>query len=195
VEKRAITLATVPANREVVIEVVVLSADPNPVLVTSAEKRDISSETAPRNKEVVIEVAALSVDPNPALATSAEKRAITLATVPPRRDPVVLDKSSATLATRWVTCPVTVLRDLSPEVAVVTASTATSPDTWPETALKETLPVAVEVVEDSVATDLPVPVTDADKKVTLSLTALSPTPEARRRTRRSDLVIPMNSTH
>merc|ERR1712166_479970 len=122
------------------------------------------------------------------------KRAITLATAPRRRDPVARDKSSATPAKRWVTCPVTVLRDKSPEEVVATASTATNPDTWPETALKETPTVAavVEVAVD-VETDPPVPVTDAVKKVTSSLTALSPTPEARRRTKRSDLSISHNS--
>merc|ERR1712166_504223 len=112
-----------------------------------------------------------------------------------RRDPVVRDKSNATTAKRWVTCPVTVLReDRSPEEVVATASTATNPDTWPETVLKETPTVAavVEVAVD-VETDPPVPVTDAVKKVTSSLTALSPTPEARRRTKRSDLSISHNS--
>merc|ERR1712166_1733990 len=126
-----------------------------------------------------------------ALATSVDKRAITLATAPTRRDPVVRDKSNATTAKRWVTCPVTVLReDKSPEEVVATASTATNPDTWPETVLKETPTVAA-----AVETDPPVPVTDVVKKVTSSLTALSPTPEARRRTKRSDLSIPHNSQH
>merc|ERR1712166_1314393 len=176
-------------------EVVDLSADRDPALATSAEKRAITLATAPRNREAVIEVVDLSVDPNPALATSADKRGITLATAPTRRDQVVRDKSSATTAKRWVTCPVTVLReDRSPEEVVATASTATNPDTWPETVLKETPTVAaaVEVAVD-VEIDLPVPVTDAVKKVTSSLTALSPTPKARRRTKRSHLSISHNS--
>lgn len=183
VDRRDITPVTALQSPLVVTEVDVHSVDRDPELATSVEKRDIMPVTAPRNRDPVV---VLSVDPNPVLVTSAEKRDISSETAPRRRDPVVQDRSNATPATRWDTCLVTAPRDASPDKEVVTASTANSPDIWLETALKVTL-VAVEVVSVVVVvTDPPVPVTDADKKVTLSLTALSPIPEARRRTKRSD---------
>merc|ERR1711957_873679 len=110
-------------------------------------------------------------------------------------------RSGATLATRWATCLVTAPRAASPnrEVAAVIASTATNPDISPETALKVTLPAVPEVaVEATVDPDIPVLATDVDKRVTSSLTALSPIPEAnpkaRTRTKRSDRFFP-HSTH
>ena len=188
VEKRVTFQETaLPSNlldtaEEDVVAVVAVAKDP--VLVTSADRRDITPVIALQSPLVGTEVDVHSVDRDLELATSVEKRDISSETAPRRRDPVVQDRSNATPATRWDICLVTALRDASPDKEVATALTANSPDIWLETALKVTL-VAVEVVS-VVVTDPPVPVTDADKKVTLSLTALSPIPEARRRTKRSD---------
>lgn len=199
-DRKVTTPVTAPPRREVTAtEVVVLSVDRDPVLATSAEKRVTTPVTAPRNREVL---AVLSVDPDPALATSAEKRDISSETAPRRREEnASRDRSSATPATRWATCPVTAPRAVSPdrEVAAVTASTATNPDISPEIAPKETLLVAPEVaVVATVDPDLPVLATDVDKRVTSLLTALSPIPEAknkaRTRTRRSD-PFPHSTTH
>jgi len=182
-EKRDITPVIALPSPLVVTEVDVHSVDRDPALATSAEKRDITLATVLPNREVV---AVLSVDLNPVPVTNAVKKVTSSETAPRRRDPVVPDKLNATPATRWDTCLVTVPRVASPDREVVTALTVNSPDTWPEIALKVTPAVPVEAVVDMVVTDPPVPVTDADKKVTLSLTALSPIPEARRRTKRSD---------
>jgi hypothetical protein len=185
-EKRDITPVIALPSPLVVTEVDVHSVDRDPALATSAEKRDITLATALPSREVVTVVAVLSVDPNPVPVTSAVKKVTSSETAPRKRDPVVPDRLNATPATRWDTCLVTVPRVASPDREVAIASTVNSPDTWPETALKVTPAVPVEEVVSVVATDPPVPVTDADKKVILSLTALSPIPEARRRTKRSD---------
>jgi hypothetical protein len=194
VVRKDITLATAPRNREVVIEVAVLSEDRDLELATNVVRKDITLATAPRNREVAIEVAVLSEDRDPELVTNVEKKDITPVTALLSREVVVLTApspsvtSSATPVTRWDTCLVIVLRDARPVEVVVTASIATNPDTWPETAPKVTLdPVLVEeLLVDSVVTDPPELVTDVVRKVTLSLIAPSLIPEARRRPKRSE---------
>jgi hypothetical protein len=191
VERRDISPETalpsrLPATAVVEEDAVAAVEEKDPEPVMSAEKRDITPVIALPSREVVTVVAVLSVDPNPVPVTSAVKKVTSSETAPRKRDPVVPDRLNATPATRWDTCLVTVPRVANPDREVAIASTVNSPDTWPETALKVTPAVPVEEVVSVVATDPPVPVTDADKKVILSLTALSPIPEARRRTKRSD---------
>jgi hypothetical protein len=197
VEKKVTTLVTVLRRRKekeatpvVVEEVAVLSEVKDPELATSVEKKVTTLVTVPLSSllDTVVAVVVLSVDPNPELVMSAEKKDITFATVPRKKDRAVVattPASSATPATRWVTCLVTAPKDASPDKEVVTASTATSLVTWPETALKVViLVVAVEVVSVE-ETDLPARATDVERRDISSPIAPSLTPEVKR-TKRSD---------
>jgi hypothetical protein len=193
-DKKVTTLVTALPSLRVETEEDVLSEDRDLELATNVVRKDITLATAPRNREVVIEVAVLSEDRDLELVTNVEKKDITPVTALLSREVVVLTapspsvSSSATPVTRWDTCLVIVLRDARPVEVVVTASIATNPDTWPETAPKVTLdPVLVEeLLVDSVVTDPPELVTDVVRKVTLLLIAPSLIPEARRRPKRSE---------
>merc|ERR1711957_971416 len=177
--KRDTSPETAPRSREVVQEVVANSEDRDPELATSADRKVTTPVTAPPRREVTAtEVVVLSVDRDPALATSAEKRVTTPVTAPRNREVVVA---------------------LSVDLDPVLATSAEKRDISPETAPRVTLPAVPEVaVEATVDPDLPVLATDVDKRVTSSLTALSPIPEAnpkaRTRTKRSDRFFP-HSTH
>jgi len=190
-DKKVTTLVTALPSLRVETEEDVLSEDRDLELATNVVRKDITLATAPRNREVV--KAVLSEDRDPELVTNVEKKDIMPVTALPSKEVVLTAPSpsvtsSATPATRWDICLVTVLRDARPVEVVATASIATNPDTWPETAPKVTLDLVLveEVLVDSVVTDPPELVTDVVRKVTLLLIAPSLIPEARRRPKRSE---------
>ena len=206
VEKRVTSQETAPRNSHLVATLEEVVADreeeavkPDPELVTNVEKKVTTLVTVPLSSllDTVVAVVVLSVDPNPELVMSAEKKDITFATVPRKKDRAVVattPASSATPATRWVTCLVTAPKDASPDKEVVTASTATSLVTWPETALKVViLVVAVEVVSVE-ETDLPARVTDVERRDISSPIAPSLTPEVKRMKRSDRLTLSASAT-
>jgi len=197
VEKKVTMLVTALRRRKekettpvAVEEAAVLSEDKDLELAMSVEKKDITPVTVHLSRllPTMAVVDVLSVDPNLELVMSAEKKAITFATVLRKKDKdtavVTTPTSSALPVTRWVTCLVTAPKEASPNKEVVTASTATSLVTWPETALKVVIPVAavVEVVsvEAVEATDLPAHATDAERRDISSPIAPSLTPEVKK---------------
>jgi hypothetical protein len=89
---------------------------------------------------------------------------------------------------------VTAPKDASPNKEVVTASTATSLVTWPETALKVLILVAAVEVVSVEATDLPARATDVERRDISSPIALSLTPEVKKTKKFDRLTLSASAT-